>query len=217
MAKIDMTTIYLIRHGQSMGNLERRLLGHTDLPLTELGRKQAERAASYLATLGITRVYSSDLLRALETVTPLARRLSLPLIPEPGLREVYAGEWEGLPFSEIKERWAEEYRIFRTDLGRSTPPGGESSQHAADRLFETMSHIVRENEGERILVASHAAVICMFTARVLGLAPSEVQRLRLASNASVSVYEHDGERFHLAAYGNDGYLGELRIVPPPRA
>ena len=57
----------------------------------------------------------------------------------------------------------------------------------------------------------------MFTARVLGLAPAEVQRLRLASNASVSVFEYDGERFHLAEYGNDGYLGDLRIVPPPRA
>lgn len=212
-----MTTIYVIRHGQSMGNLERRLLGHTDLPLTDLGKKQAERAAAYLAPFGITRVYSSDLQRAMQTVAPLSEKLSLPLIPEPGLREIDAGDWEGLPFTEIKQKWAEEYHVFRADLGRSTPPHGESTQHAADRLYETISRIVRENEGEKILLASHAAVICMFTARVLGLAPQDVQRLRLASNASVSVFEHDGERFHLAAYGNDGYLGELRIVPPPRA
>lgn len=212
-----MTTIYMIRHGQSMGNLERRLLGHTDLPLTELGHRQAERAAEYLLQFGITRVYSSDLLRAMQTVEPLARRLSLEVIPERGLREINAGEWEGLPFTLIKEKWAEEYRIFRVDLGRSTPPGGESTQHAADRLFETVSRIADENPDRRVLVASHAAVICMFTARVLGLAPEEVQRLRLASNASFSVFEYDGERFHLAEYGNDGYLGDLRIVPPSRA
>ena len=139
------------------------------------------------------------------------------MIPERGLREIDAGEWEGLPFTLIKEKWAEEYRIFRVDLGRSTPPGGESTQHAADRLFETVSRIADENPDRRVLVASHAAVICMFTARVLGLAPEEVQRLRLASNASFSVFEYDGERFHLAEYGNDGYLGDLRIVPPPRA
>ena len=87
-----MTTIYMIRHGQSMGNLERRLLGHTDLPLTELGHLQAERAAEYLLQFGITRVYSSDLLRARQTVEPLARRLSLEVIPERGLREINAGE-----------------------------------------------------------------------------------------------------------------------------
>lgn len=212
-----MTTVYLIRHGQSMGNLERRLLGHTDLPLTDFGKKQAERAADYLLQFGITRVYSSDLMRAMQTVSPLASRLSLPMIPDAGLREIDAGDWEGLPFTDIKARWADEYHTFRVDLGRSVPPHGEATQHAADRLFTTISRIVRENPDEKILIASHAAVICMFAARVLGLAPGDVSRLRLASNASVSVFEHDGERFHLAVYGNDGYLGELRLVPPPRA
>lgn len=200
-----------------MGNLERRLLGHTDLPLTGFGKKQAERAADYLSEFGITRVYSSDLMRAMQTVVPLAARLNLPVTPEPGLRELYAGDWEGLPFTDIKARWAEEYHTFRADLGRSVPPHGEATQHAADRLFATISRIVQENPDEKILVASHAAVICMFTARVLGLAPEDVSRLRLAPNASVSVFEHDGERFHLAAYASDGYLGELRLIPPPRA
>ncbi len=212
-----MTTIYLIRHGQSMGNLERRLLGHTDLPLTDFGKRQAERAAEYLSPFGITRVYSSDLQRAMQTAAPLAARMGLTVVPDAGLREIDAGDWEGLPFTLIKEKWPEEYHTFRVDLGQSVPPHGEATQHAADRLFTTISRIVSENPDEKILVASHAAVICMFTARVLGLAPGEVQRLRLASNASVSVFEHDGERFHLATYGNDGYLGELRLVPPPRA
>ncbi len=200
-----------------MGNLERRLLGHTDLPLTDFGKRQAERAAEYLSSFGITRVYASDLKRTMQTAAPLAARLGLPVIPDPGLREIDAGDWEGLPFTLIKEKWAEEYRTFRVDLGCSVPPHGEPTQHAADRLYETISRIVAENPDEKILIASHAAVICMFTARVLGLAPADVQRLRLASNASVSVFEHDGERFHLATYGNDGYLGELRLVPPPRA
>ena len=70
-----------MRHGQCKGNLERRLLGHTDLPLTELGHRQAERAAEYLLQFGITRVYSSDRVRAMQTVEPLARRLALEVIP----------------------------------------------------------------------------------------------------------------------------------------
>lgn len=210
-----MTTIYWLRHGQSLGNLERRFLGHTDLPLTDHGRRQAAAAAAYLAERGIDRIYSSDLLRARETAEPLAERLGLPVHVMPALREIHAGLWEGETFTEILRRWGDDYRLFRSDIGLSAPTGGESAQHAADRVYAAATELALREAGHTLLVASHAAVTCMFTARVLGLAPAEVKRLRLPSNASLSVFEHDGASFHLVQYGNDGYLGDLCLAPPP--
>lgn len=210
-----MTTIYWLRHGQSLGNLERRFLGHTDLPLTDHGRRQADAAADYLASRGIDRIYSSDLLRARQTAEPLAERLGLTVHTLDSLREIDAGLWEGQTFTEILCRWGEDYHLFRADIGISTPTGGESTQHAADRVFAAATALAEKEAGHTLLVTSHAAVTCMFTARVLGLAPAEVKRLRLPSNASLSVFEHDGAAFHLVQYGNDGYLGDLRLAPPP--
>ncbi|MGN1207405.1 MAG: histidine phosphatase family protein [Eubacteriales bacterium] len=217
-----MIHIFFLRHGQSMGNLERRFLGHTDLPLTDLGCRQADRAAAYLAEQGITAVYSSDLLRACQTAAPIAEKYGLTVDKCAGLREIYAGKWEGLPFTVLADEYADSYHTFRRDLGRACPDGGESTQEVGDRVYRTILDICRRHEmagdtDATLLLSSHATAICMFACRVLGLAPAECKRLYLPANASVSLFDYEDGRFYLRQYANDGYLGELRFLPPPLA
>ena len=212
-----MTKLYFLRHGQSIGNLERRFLGHTDLPLSDLGRHQAERVAEALAGYHFDAIYSSDLLRACETAAPIAARLGLPVIPAPGLREIYAGLWEGLTFPEISAAHPDSYRTFRTDIGIARPDGGESTQEVADRVFTAVTELARANPDKTLLLTSHATAICMFACRVLGLSPSECRRLRLPSNASLSSFDYAQGEFRLCQYSEDAYLGELRYLPPPTA
>lgn len=205
-----------------MGNSERRFLGHTDLPLTDLGRQQADRAASYLVKQGITAIYSSDLLRARQTAAPVAEQLGLTVEARDGLREIYAGKWEGLPFTVLAAEYADSYRVFRRDLGRACPDGGESTQEVGDRVYRAVLDICREHEeagdtDATLLLSSHATAICMFACRVLGLAPIDCRRLYLPANASVSLFDYEDGRFYLRQYANDGYLGELRFLPPPLA
>ena len=95
---METTRILLVRHGQSQGNAERRFGGHSPTPLSELGFKQAEATARALAVEKVTAVYSSDLLRAVQTAEPLARATGLEVNRTNALRERSVGRMEGLTF-----------------------------------------------------------------------------------------------------------------------
>ena len=100
--------IYLIRHGQSIGNLNKVYLGHTDLDLSEIGYKQAERVCDYVVkNYNIDKIFSSDLIRAYNTVLPASQKLNIPIIKEPELREIYAGLWENKKYECLMEKYAD--------------------------------------------------------------------------------------------------------------
>src|ERR687885_79383 len=97
---METTRILLVRHGQSQGNAERRFGGHSPTPLSELGFRQAEAMARALAAEGVTAIYSSALLRALQTAEPLARATRLEVRATAAFRERNVGLMEGLTFEE---------------------------------------------------------------------------------------------------------------------
>src|SRR5205085_8758275 len=97
---LDITRVLLIRHGQSRGNAEGRFGGHTPTPLSELGRAQAAATAGALAAENVTAIYSSDLLRAVQTAEPLARETGLSIEQTDAFRERSVGLMEGLTFEE---------------------------------------------------------------------------------------------------------------------
>ena len=116
-----MTTLICIRHGQSEINLARRLTGQLDPPLTPLGVEQARRTAEFLRSQPITRIYSSDLVRCMDTAAPTAAMHGLPVIPEPAFREIFAGKWEGMTFDAITAAYPESHHVWMTDMGRAHP------------------------------------------------------------------------------------------------
>ena len=97
--------LIIIRHGQSLGNAQKRYLGHTDVDLSELGKHQAQIAADYFKDYNISAIYSSDLLRAYNTALPHARLHGLSVNKDEKLREVFLGEWEGCPIDVLREKW----------------------------------------------------------------------------------------------------------------
>src|SRR3982751_4310312 len=114
---MDSTRVLLIRHGQSEGNAEQRFGGHTATPLSRRGRRQAEATARALADEKITAIYSSDLLRAVETADALAMALNLSVENSGAFRERSVGVMEGLTFEEAAERYPEQYAaLLRRDF-----------------------------------------------------------------------------------------------------
>ena len=113
-----MTTILLVRHGETDWNLERRWQGHIDRPLNDVGRAQARALADRLDSEPFAAVYSSDLARARETAEIVAAAHGLPVHLDPRLREADVGEWSGLTADEIERRYPE-------GCGRSGHPVGE--------------------------------------------------------------------------------------------
>ena len=163
-----MTSVLLIRHGQSEGNAERRFGGHTPTPLSALGRRQAEATARALGRETITAIYSSDLLRAVETATPLARALNLELTQTSAFRERSVGHMEGLTFEEAAQKFPDEYAaLLRRDFDHVLL-GGESYRQLLDRAASELDRAIAGNHGGTIAVFSHTGTICILALHLMG-------------------------------------------------
>jgi broad specificity phosphatase PhoE len=143
-----MTTILLARHGETEWNRTGRYQGWADPPLNDTGRAQARTLAAHLRSTPFDAVYSSDLRRARETAEIVAAPHGVPVIVEPGLREVNVGAWSGLTRAEVEQRFPGGER-----------PGGETREQHTARVLEAAERIARAHPGRRILVASHGGTM----------------------------------------------------------
>lgn len=149
-----MTTLLLVRHGETDWNAEGRLQGHTDRPLNDFGRRQAKALADELSDERLDAVYSSDLLRARETAEIVGERLGLPVVVDPDLREKNWGSWEGLTGA---ERDAVEFV-------------GETTQAHRERVLGALRRIAERHPDGRVLVVTHGGSLRRVQAAVLGMA-----------------------------------------------
>ncbi len=209
---MEVTHIYLVRHGQSQGNLHDLFLGHTDLDLTELGYEQAGLAADHLAKHQMDAIYSSDLSRAFHTAQVVAQRKGLPVITNPELREIYAGQWEHQPYYDLKTNWPEAFRVWDTDFGNSHCPGGESVLQFQKRITGAVERIAKAHPGKTVCIVSHAAAIRVLSAAWLGLTPEELQNHPWPSNTSVTHGIYKDGSFTLVEYSRDDFIGAKRTA-----
>ncbi len=209
------TTVVLLRHGQSIGNLYHLFLGHCDLSLSDLGLQQAEEAAVYLDKYRFDAVYASDLCRATETARPTALRQGREVIPCEGFREIDGGRWEQCAFEEIGERFKKDYTVWKTDIGMACPTGGESVLALAARVYESFDRLVSENEGKTILIATHATPIRVLKCRFLERSPEMASTVPWAPNASVTAVTVEDGAYTILEDGYDGFLADKRTVFPP--
>lgn len=209
------TKIILIRHGESIGNATRTILGHTDLDLSELGYRQANKTAEQLKNEKIDAIYSSDLKRAYNTALPHAKTRNLNVITSKGLREIYIGDWEGLNVDYIIEKWGRE--IFENDwhrhFGTFRFPNGESTQEAGYRFFNEVHTICNENVGKTIIITAHAAVIRAFWAIINNIDAEDIAaKVPFASNASYSICYFENGKIIPFEYSIDEHLIEVGIT-----
>jgi len=184
---MDGLEVVLLRHGESVGNRDRRFGGHGPAPLTDLGRRQAEAAAAAIVRGGpVDAIYTSDLARAVETAAPLAARAGREAIVTAALRERSVGEWTGMRFEEVQARdpdsWA---RLLSRDAAWS-PPGGESHHACAARLGAFVDEMHARHPAGRVVLVSHGVAIDHLLRRFVGAGPDSVGRfLFRIDNASL--------------------------------
>ena len=165
--KLPLKPFYFIRHGESEWNvLEKFAGGGVDTPLTDKGRAQAREAVDIMALLDPrpTQIIHSPLSRAAETARIVNEGLGLPMVVEDDLREVMAGDWEGLPFAVAKQRWAEGL----------TPEGGENLEMFAKRISDVFGRILRDDRYEMPFIAAHGRIINAFDV-IYGVVKREFQ------------------------------------------
>lgn len=203
-----MTKVYFIRHGQSLANVAHRFAGHSDFPLSELGHAQAACTAKHVMAVPFTAVYASDLSRAADTGAAVARIKDLPLLTRQGLREIYAGEWEGRTFEELADN--DDFRLWRQQIGLSRCTGGESVRQLQERVRMTVDDIVKTHPGETICIATHATPIRVLECLWTGVSLEHMHTIPWVSNASVTVAEYDENRVgRLISRDGHAHLGAL--------
>ncbi len=210
------TLVYIIRHGESTGNRDVRFLGHTDGVLTARGEHQARLAGDYLRKIGLRpdAVYASDLSRAYKTAALATAGAWDTPIPERGLREIYAGKWEGMYVPDIEKSYGEDLAVWRDAIGRSRPTGGESVAELSERVLGTLFEKAAAHPGGTVFIGTHATPLRVIETYSRGLPVFEAHRVPWASNASLSAYLVEGRAVRSLFYSFDGYLASLSTAVP---
>ena len=190
-----MTTLLLVRHGETDWNLQSRFQGHADPPLNETGLAQARQLATMLAPRPLAAVYSSPLRRALQTAQIVAEPHGLRPEPVEGLREVDVGAWQGLSRDEVEQRFPEQFRRWLA-FGQGWEDG-ETYEEMGRRAVATLLELARRHEGETVLGVTHGGPIRAALAAANGISHSEARQAGpLIGNCFVAQFavEHEALR-----------------------
>ena len=211
-----MTTFLLIRHGESEANLKRFFAGQCDVALTPLGHQQARCTADFVAAnYHVDAVYASDLRRAYDTGIHIASCFGLPVLSEPGLREIFSGQWQGKTFDELQTSYTDSYSCWLTDIGNACCPDGETVAQLAGRVYDTICRIAEENPDKTVAIATHATPIRTLQWRMSGQPLSHMKDIPWVSNASVSELRWENGVLTPVKISQDAHLADMQTRFPP--
>lgn len=191
---MPITKLFLVRHGQSAGNAEGRFGGHGPTPLSELGLQQAQLTAEALSKEGVTAIFSSDLRRAVQTAEPLSKLLGVPVLTTKAFRERHVGILEGLTFDESKARHPKDYHALVSRNVHHVITDGESYRHLLRRATAELWEILRNHQGQRIVIFSHTGAICFLTLHLMGAIHRSTKKTPwlVTSNCGINRFEIRG-------------------------
>jgi broad specificity phosphatase PhoE len=185
------TRLLIVRHGRTAWNIDGRFQGQLDIPLDEVGLEQAEAVAQRLSTERPLAIYASDLSRAWQTARAIHGAISTacqpdpapPLVPEPRLRELHFGEWQGLSYAEIKARMPEALAVWEDDWLDNAPPGGETLAQLGERVRAVYQEILAAYPDGTVLLVGHGGALQVLLCQALGLPPERFWQLQLDNTA----------------------------------
>jgi broad specificity phosphatase PhoE len=198
--------IYLARHGETVWNRESRFQGHTDVPLSPEGERQAERLAERLSRLKLDAIWTSDMCRASKTAAAIALQQGPAPITTPLLRETMLGEWEGLTEPEIIARGDKAlFKEYRANPIENRPPGGERLEHVWQRVLSVRDRIREIHQRGNVVIVGHGGSMKSIIVDALGAELAAMRRIYL-ENASLSMVEYDGDRVWVKLVNDTSHL-----------
>lgn len=183
-----MTTIYLIRHGQTDWNRDKIFRGRADVPLNERGREEARALSKHLEHVRPRACYSSPLSRAFETAEIAVRPHSLEVQPDDGVIDIDYGAWQGLPDAEVSKRFTPLRQRWLETPQRVKFPGGESLAMVRKRALGSLERIRSEHPEGVVFVVAHRVVTKVIMCAALGLANSAFWKIR-QDNCAYNIIE----------------------------
>ena len=196
------TKIYLIRHAEAEGNLYRRVHGHYDSNVTELGMRQMEALRARFADVRVDAVYASDLVRAATTAGAISGPRGLKVHTSPHLREVYMGHWEDLTWARLEREEPEQLRYFARDPMRWDTGTNETFLPLTARIRDGVTRIAKKHKNKTVCIVSHGNTIRTLLASISNIPSERISEVGHCDNTGVSLLTWKEGCFHIH-YGND--------------
>jgi broad specificity phosphatase PhoE len=204
-----MTSIYLVRHGQTAWNKEEIFRGRTDVPLDETGLRQAELAGEYFKGVEIQGIYSSPLVRAWETAQKIAQFHNLRVEPLEGILDMSFGNWEGHAHQEIRKIDSETYRQWVESPHLVRLPGGESLDEVRGRAMVALEEVIRKHREKTIVLVSHRVVCKVLICAILGLDNSHFWQIAQDTTA-INLIQYKNGKYILSLMNETCHLKALK-------
>ena len=202
-----MTTVYLVRHGQTAWNKEEVFRGRADIPLNETGRKEALLTGQYLKGVKVDLVYSSSLSRAVETAEAIARHQGKEVQILDGLIDIHFGRWQGVSHEEVRERYGDLYRQWKDTPHLIRFPGGESLEEVRERALRVIYEAIQNHADETLVMVSHRVVNKILLCGFLGLDNSHFWQIG-QDTGCINILEF-GEGFTLRRLNDTSHLAAI--------
>lgn len=201
-----MTTIILVRHGQTEWNRFERFRGRADIPLDQTGLEQAAATGRRIASeWKPAAVYSSPLSRSVRTAESIAFQHGLPVQVEPGLVDIDYGEWQGLTSDEARQRWPQEISAWYNQPELAFIPGGETLDQLRARLMRTLDELLLRHPDATIVLVGHTVINRVILLAVLGLGNQRFWRLR-QDTCAINVFQAEAGDFTLLSLNDTCHL-----------
>lgn len=209
----NVTRICFVRHGETDWNVEKRIQGYTDIQLNEKGRGQALAMAFNAAHVSFKTIYSSDLVRAVDTAKALAAREDLEVKLLPQLRERNYGIFQGITAAEGEQRFPEAYRLYTARDPHYNFETGESMLDFIARINEAVDWMVRHHAGQTIAAVTHGGVLDILFRKSTGR-PLHTPRDFKIPNCGLNWFHFDGQGWHLESWADRHHLENVLTESP---
>jgi len=207
---MSSTKLIIIRHGETLWNIEGKKQGQLDSPLTLLGIKQAKALSQRLTEESFTVLYASDLGRAYETAEYIAARTNHKIFPEQRLRERNFGIFQGLTDKQIENEYPAEYNSYLTNRVDYVIPDGESLRQFYVRVTDFLESLTTLHDGQIVAIVTHGGVIDGWFRYIFDLPLGTVRRAKLW-NASINCIVHEDKGgWTLHTWGDVNHVKSFR-------
>ncbi len=211
-----VTTLYIVRHCQSAGNMDHRFQGRFDSPVSPDGEKQLALLGLRFRNEPIDAIYTSPLIRAERTARAINQYHCLELQKDPGLLEIDVGLMENLRLTEIAQKYPEVAKNWDESPDLCRFPGGENMVQVYSRVNAALDRIIAENPGKRVVVVTHGGVIRNLYARVSSGSIKGLRESVVFGNTGVSVLEVKDGKFSWKLVNDQAHLPEELRRPPTK-
>jgi len=205
-----MTEIVLVRHGETELNTAGVFRGRADVALNERGRSQADAVGQALSTVPVSAVYSSPMVRALDTARAIAAPHDLTPVVDPAFNNIDLGEWQGAEKELVRREQPELWRLWRDDPDALRIPGGETLAEVRERAYSRALELANLHTDARIAIVSHRSVAKLLAGALMGMESGYFWRFYL-DNAGYSVFGFNDGGFVLLRWNEACHLNERTV------